>query len=159
MERRLISRGIACSVLDGDNVRHGLNRDLGFSPHERTENIRRVAEVARLMTDAGLIVLTSFISPCRVDRSMARSIIGTEQFMEVYLNASLDVCEKRDTKGLYRKARLGEITGFTGISSPYEPPDNPDVSIDTGLLTIDACVNALLLRSVQKISMPLEERS
>ncbi|TLU87946.1 MAG: adenylyl-sulfate kinase [Chlorobium sp.] len=144
LERQLISMGIACCVLDGDNIRHGLNRDLGFSPLDRKENIRRVAEVARLMMHAGLIVITSFISPFRDDRSMARSIIGTEHFREVYLNASLDVCERRDIKGLYRKARSGEIPGFTGISSPYELPENPDITIDTSFLTIDSCVKSLL---------------
>ena len=144
LERRLISMGVACCVLDGDNVRHGLNRDLGFSPLDRTENIRRVAEVARLMMDAGLIVITSFISPFRDYRSMASSIIGREQFLEVYLNASLDVCEKRDTKGLYRKARAGELPGFTGISSPYERPEHPSLTIDTSSLTIDTCVTSLL---------------
>ena len=132
--------------MDGDNIRHGLNRDLGFSPLDRTENIRRVAEVARLMMDAGLIVITSFISPFRDDRAMARSIIGTEQFVEVYLNASLEVCEKRDTKGLYQKARAGELPGFTGISSPYEPPENPSLTIDTSSLTIDTCVNSMLAK-------------
>ena len=144
LERRLISTGVLCTVLDGDNVRHGLNRDLGFSPHDRTENIRRVAEVSRLMIDAGLIVIASFISPYRIDRAMAKAIIGSENFVEVYLSASLEACEQRDTKGLYRKARSGDLPSFTGISSPYEPPDNPELSVDTTTLTLDACVASLL---------------
>ena len=146
LERRLISRGTPCCVLDGDNIRHGLNRDLGFSPLDRTENIRRVAEVARLMMDAGLVVITSFISPFRDDRAMARSIIGTGPFVEVYLNASLDTCEARDTKGLYRKARAGELPGFTGISSPYEIPENPSVTIDTTSLDVEACLKVLIAK-------------
>ncbi len=144
LERRLISMGVACYVLDGDNVRHGLNRDLGFSPLDRNENIRRVAEVARLMMDAGLVVITSFISPFRDDRVMAESIIGKEHFREVYLSASLDACEKRDVKGFYHKARSGEISGFTGISSPYESPEHPSLSIDTAALDLDSCVDVVL---------------
>lgn len=144
LERRLISMGMMCCVLDGDNVRHGLNRDLGFSHFDRSENIRRVAEVARLMIDAGLIVITSFISPYQEDREMARSIIGTEKFVEVYLNAALDICEKRDTKGLYRKARSGELPCFTGISSPYEAPEDAELIIDTATETVDACVEYLV---------------
>jgi len=136
--------GMMCCVLDGDNVRHGLNRDLGFSHFDRSENIRRVAEVARLMIDAGLIVITSFISPYQEDREMARSIIGTEKFVEVYLNAALDICEKRDTKGLYRKARSGELPCFTGISSPYEAPEDAELIIDTATETVDACVEYLV---------------
>ena len=123
-----------------------MNRDLGFSPLDRTENIRRVAEVARLMMDAGLVVITSFISPFRDDRAMARSIIGTGPFVEVYLNASLDTCEARDTKGLYRKARAGELPGFTGISSPYEIPENPSVTIDTTSLDVEACLKVLIAK-------------
>ena len=144
LERHLISRGVPCAVLDGDNVRHGLNRDLGFSPHDRTENIRRVAEVCRLMLDAGLMVITSFISPYRVDRAMAKAIIGEEKFVEVYLSASLEACEKRDTKGLYRKARAGELPSFTGISSPYEPPEEPDLIIHTTTLTVETSLKPLL---------------
>ena len=149
LERHLISRGVPCAVLDGDNVRHGLNRDLGFSPLDRTENIRRVAEVSRLMLDAGLIVITSFISPYRIDRAMAKEIIGEENFVEVYLSANLETCEKRDTKGLYRKARSGEIPSFTGISSPYEPPDTPELTIDTTNLTVALCVESLLQAKMQ----------
>jgi adenylyl-sulfate kinase len=144
LERQLINKGIACFVLDGDNVRHGLNRDLGFTPNDRSENIRRVAEVARLMNDAGLGVISSFISPFRDDRAKARSIIGEERFVEVYLNTSLATCEKRDTKGLYRKARAGEIPDFTGISSLYESPEAPALTIDTEKLNVDDCVGSLV---------------
>lgn len=132
LERQLISQKHACFVLDGDNVRHGLNRDLGFSAEHRTENIRRIAEVARLMNDAGLIVISSFISPYRADREMARQIIGGDKFVEVHVATPIATCEQRDIKGLYRRARTGEIANFTGISAPYEPPENPAMIIDTG---------------------------
>ena len=143
LERRLMTAGKACYVLDGDNVRHGLNRDLGFSPKDRTENIRRIAEVSHIMNDAGLIVITAFISPFREDRVMARAIIGADRFLEVYLTTDLKVCEGRDTKGLYNKARRGELPGFTGISSPYEPPLNPALALDTGLQHIEECIRAI----------------
>jgi adenylyl-sulfate kinase len=143
LEQRLIAAGHACFVLDGDNIRHGLNRDLGFSPSDRQENIRRIAEVAKLFNDAGLFVITAFISPYREDRGAAREIIGTERFVEVYLNASLDVCERRDSKGLYAKARAGQIAEFTGVSAPYEPPLVPDLTIDTGASSLDESVATL----------------
>jgi bifunctional enzyme CysN/CysC len=144
LEKRLIEMGRASYMLDGDNVRTGINRDLGFGPDDRRENIRRIAEVARLMNDAGLITVTAFISPYRADRDMARQIIGPERFVEVHLGASLEVCERRDPKGLYRKARAGEIPEFTGISAPYEAPEQPAVRLDTGALTLEACVERLL---------------
>lgn len=144
LERRLHDRGHACFVLDGDNVRHGLNRDLGFSPEHRRENIRRIAEVARLFNEAGVMMITAFISPYRDDREMAREIIGVGQFVEVYLAADIAVCERRDPKGHYRKARAGEITGFTGISAPYEPPESPALTIDSGRLSLEDCVGKLL---------------
>ena len=143
LERRLIDTGRACYVLDGDNVRHGLNRDLGFSPKDRAENIRRIAEVAHLMNDAGLIVITAFISPFREDREMARGIIGCERFVEVFLDAGLEICEDRDPKGLYKKARSGEIPGFTGINSPYELPKAPELTLDTGTLSVEQCLQLL----------------
>lgn len=143
LERRLIDKGKACYVLDGDNVRHGLNRDLGFSPADRTENIRRIAEVAQLMNDAGLIVITAFISPFREDRAMARGIIGSGRFVEVFLAAGMEICEARDPKGFYKKARRGEIPGFTGIGSPYDPPEAPQVTLDTGVLSIERCLQRL----------------
>lgn len=143
LERHLLNSAKACYVLDGDNVRHGLNRDLGFSPKDRAENIRRISEVARLMNDAGLIVITAFISPFREDRKMAMSIIGAENFVEIHLDADLNICEERDPKGLYKKARSGEIQGFTGISSPYELPESPALRLDTGRLSIEECIMAI----------------
>lgn len=144
LERQLWLQGHACYVLDGDNVRHGLNNDLGFSPADRTENIRRIAEVARLMNDAGLIVITAFISPYREDRASARAIIGAEFFREIYVNTPLTICEQRDPKGLYQKARQGQLAEFTGISAPYEAPQQAEMAIDTSSDTIDACVARVL---------------
>ena len=144
LERKLISDGRACYVLDGDNIRQGLNKDLGFSMADRSENIRRVAEVARLMNDAGLIVIVSLISPRRADRENARSIIGDDRFVEVFVDAPLEVCERRDPKGLYAKARQGLIPEFTGVSSPYEPPESPELRLDTSTLTQDESVETLL---------------
>jgi bifunctional enzyme CysN/CysC len=143
LERRLITAGHACAALDGDNFRHALNRDLGFSPANRRENIRRVAEVAKLFNEAGLIVVTAFISPYREDRELARSIVGPERFVEVYLSADLATCEQRDPRGLYAKARAGEIPDFTGVSAPYELPVAPDVTLDTEREGIDECVRKL----------------
>ena len=137
LEHHLTGKGHACFVLDGDNVRHGLNRDLGFSAEHRTENIRRIAEVARLMNDAGLVVFSAFISPYRADRELARQIIGEDRFIEVYVATPMVICEQRDVKGLYRRARSGEIADFTGISAPYEPPETPMATIDTSLTTLD----------------------
>jgi adenylyl-sulfate kinase len=143
LEKRLIEAGHACFVLDGDNIRHGLNRDLGFSPNDRRENIRRVAEVAKLFNDAGLFVITAFISPYREDRGAAREIVGHDRFIEVHLNAGLAVCEQRDPKGLYARARAGQIAEFTGISAPYEPPVAADVTIDTGVTSVAESVATL----------------
>ncbi len=143
LEKRLIEAGHGCFVLDGDNVRHGLNCDLGFSPGDRKENIRRVAEVAKLFNDAGLIVITAFISPYREDRGAAREIIGKDRFLEVYLSASVEVCEQRDPKGLYARARAGQIAEFTGISAPYEPPVAPELTLDTGASSLDQSVATL----------------
>jgi adenylyl-sulfate kinase len=144
LERRLMDAGQLCYVLDGDNVRHGLNRDLGFSPKDRTENIRRIAEVARLMNDAGIIVITAFISPYREDREMAQRIIGEGQFAEVYVSTSLTECEKRDPKGLYKKARAGEISSFTGVNAPYEMPAKPALQLDTALTGVGECVKRMM---------------
>lgn len=146
MERLLVGQGIACCVLDGDNIRHGLCSDLGFDAHSRTENIRRVAEVARLMNDAGLVVMAAFISPYRRDRDRARDIIGAERFHEIHLSAPLDVCEGRDPKGLYRKARAGVLSGFTGIDDPYEAPLAPDEALNTDSLSLERCMEILLAR-------------
>ena len=135
LEQQLLSLGHACYVLDGDNIRHGLARDLTFNEKDRRENIRRVAHVAQLMNDAGLIVITALISPMREDRAMARDIVGPGKFIETYLSASVDTCARRDPKGLYAKARAGEITSFTGVSAPYEAPDDPELKIDTATQT------------------------
>jgi len=144
LERRLHDLGHASFVLDGDNIRHGLSRDLGFSAEHRKENIRRIAEVARLFNDAGMITITAFISPYRDDRAIARNILGAERFIETYLAADIDVCEGRDPRGLYRKARAGEIPDFTGISAPYEAPDNPAIELDTGFLSVEQSIMKLL---------------
>lgn len=144
LERRLLDLGQACYMLDGDNIRHHLNRDLGFSPKDRSENIRRIAEVARLMNDSGLIVISAFISPYIEDRTMARKIIGQESFLEVHVGTPIEVCEHRDPKGLYRRARSGEISGFTGVSAPYEPPDRPDLFLDTSVMKIEESVEELI---------------
>lgn len=144
LERRLLDRGRACYVLDGDNVRHGLNRDLGFTPADRHENIRRVAEVAHLMNDAGLLVITSFISPYRADRELARQVIGAERFLEVWVQTDLATCEQRDPKGLYAKARAGQLAEFTGISAPYEAPEHAPLAVNTSGRPVDACVDELL---------------
>lgn len=139
LEQKLLERGHSCYVLDGDNLRHHLNSDLGFSPLDRRENIRRAAEVASLFNQAGLIVITSFISPYQSDRAMAQQIIGTQRFIEVHINTPVEVCEQRDCKGLYARARRGEIPEFTGVSAPYEQPQNPALEINTAQLS---CVEA-----------------
>ena len=136
-------------LLDGDNVRHGLNRDLGFTAEDRVENIRRVAEVARLMTDAGLIVLVSFISPFRAERQMARERFGEDEFLEIFVDVPLAVAEARDVKGLYRKARAGLIPNFTGIDSPYEAPEHPDLRLDAGAESPEQ----LALRVLEKLGL------
>ena len=144
LEKRLITHGHVAYALDGDNMRHGLNRDLGFSHRDRTENIRRIAEVARLFNNAGIFVVTAFISPYHADRAMAREIIGAECFIETYLAAGMEVCERRDPKGLYKKARAGEISDFTGVSAPYETPENPSLVIDTGRLGVEESVSEIM---------------
>jgi adenylyl-sulfate kinase len=144
LERRIIANGHMAYVLDGDNIRHGLSQDLGFSPEDRKENIRRIAEVAKLFNDAGLIVITAFISPYCEDRVMARRIIGSDRFIETHICTDLEVCEKRDPKGLYRKVRSGSITEFTGVSAPYETPTYPDLRIDTSCLSVSESVNKIL---------------
>jgi adenylylsulfate kinase len=146
LERELFELGMQVYVLDGDNVRHGLNSNLGFSPQDREENIRRIAEVAKLLSDAGIIAVTAFISPYRDDRRRAREIAleAGGEFIEVFVNAPLGVCEQRDVKGLYRRARAGEIKEFTGISAPYEAPNDPEVSVRTDILTRDECVARII---------------
>ncbi len=143
-EHALAERGRLVYVLDGDNVRHGLNTNLGFSPEDRTENIRRIGEVAKLFTDAGIITLTSFISPYRADRDAVREIMHPGDFIEVLVDASLETCEARDVKGLYQKARAGEIPEFTGISAPYEAPEKPEVVLDTNERSVEESVSELI---------------
>jgi|SRR5450830_1324280 len=144
VERTLHEHACKSYVLDGDNVRHGLSADLGFSPEDREENIRRVGEMAKLFNEAGVITLTAFISPYRADRARVRSLVGPENFIEIYCHCPLEVCEQRDVKGLYAKARQGLIKDFTGISSPYEAPECPDLSLDTSRLTLVECVAQIL---------------
>ena len=151
-EKRLSLGGKYTMLLDGDNIRMGLNRNLGFEPEDRIENIRRIAEVAKLMNDAGLIVLVSFISPYRNDRRIAREIIGEENFVEIYVNTPLEVCEERDVKGLYRKAREGKIPNFTGISSPYEEPEHADLVMNTEGESLDTAVETILRTIAKKES-------
>ena len=131
VEKALLGRGVRAFVLDGDNIRHGLNKNLGFSPADRTENIRRIGEVAKLFTDAGVVALTAFISPYRADRDQARAVMQPGDFIEVLVDCPLEVCEQRDVKGLYQKARAGQIPEFTGISAPYESPLSPELTIRT----------------------------
>tara|TARA_Y100001968_G_scaffold51762_1_gene42707 strand:+ start:20816 stop:21451 length:636 start_codon:yes stop_codon:yes gene_type:complete len=144
----LFQKGIATYVLDGDNVRHGLCKDLGFSDFDREENIRRISEVAKLFLDAGVVVLTAFVSPFRADRDKARELVEKGDFIEVYCAADLEVCEKRDTKGLYAKARSGAIKDFTGISSPYEHPESPELIINTGALNLEDSVDLVVNKLV-----------
>ena len=149
VEEALIARGVACYVLDGDNIRFGLNRDLGFSPEDRTENIRRIGEVCRLFQDAGMVVLTAFISPYRADRDQVREFHPEGAFTEVFVDTPIEVCEARDVKGLYAKARAGEIPEFSGISAPYEAPETPELRIDTTAGTIEECA-ALVVAEIER---------
>jgi adenylylsulfate kinase len=144
VNQALFERGLACYVLDGDNIRHGLCKDLGFSDADREENIRRIGEVSKLFLDAGVVVLTAFVSPFKADRDRARSLVENSDFVEIHCAADLSVCEERDTKGLYAKARAGEIKEFTGISSPYEAPEKPELRVDTGSQSLEACVELVI---------------
>ncbi|CAJ1316423.1 adenylyl-sulfate kinase [Paenibacillus sp. CFBP13512] len=140
LEKELFAHERACYVLDGDNIRHGLNRDLGFSEQDRKENLRRIGEVAKLFMDAGSIVIAAFISPHAQDRQMVRDLFEEGDFIEVYIDCSLSACEERDPKGLYKKARAGEIPNFTGVSAPYEAPQQPELTIDTEHESVEQCV-------------------
>src|SRR5574342_130136 len=150
LEKRLCERGVRTYILDGDNIRHGLNKNLGFSPEDRSENIRRIGEDAKLFTDANIITITAFISPYRQDRDNARKLQKEGEFIEIYVKCPLDVCEQRDTKGLYKKARAGEVKEFTGISAPYEEPVNPELTIDTSMMSIEESTRAILNYLEQK---------
>lgn len=140
VEEALHKLGNLTYILDGDNIRTGINANLGFSPEDRTENIRRIAEISKLFRDAGVITLTAFISPYRADRQLARDLAGNDDFIEVFVDAPLEVCETRDPKGLYKKARAGQIPEFTGISAPYEAPEKPEIHLPTGELSLEQCV-------------------
>ena len=144
VESKLHTLGVRTYLLDGDNVRHGLNKDLGFSPADRTENIRRIGEVANLFTDSGVVNLTAFISPYRADRDVVRELMEDGDFIEVHVDCPLEECEKRDVKGLYKKARAGEIPEFTGISAPYEAPENAEITLKTGELALEESVAACI---------------
>ena len=144
VEQRLFERGHLSYVLDGDNIRHGLNKNLGFSPEDREENIRRIGEVAKLFADAGFVTMTAFISPYRKDRDRNRELLDKGEFIEVFVKVSLDEAEKRDPKGLYKKARSGEIKEFTGISAPYEEPFDPELTLDTDELSLTQCQDAII---------------
>lgn len=137
-------------LLDGDNVRHGLNKDLGFSDHDRVENIRRIGEVGKLFIDAGLIVISAFISPFQSDRQIVRNLVNQDEFLEVFIDAPIELCERRDPKGLYKKARCGEIKNFTGIDSPYEAPLNPEVHIKTDVMSVDESVQCIIDALIHK---------
>ncbi|MCF1190325.1 adenylyl-sulfate kinase [Mangrovimonas sp. AS39] len=152
VEQKLFEKGIKTYTLDGDNIRKGINNDLSFSPEDRTENIRRIAEVAGLMVDAGLVVLAAFVSPYKKDRDNIRRIVKDVNFVEVYINTSVEECERRDVKGLYKKARAGEIKNMTGISAPYEAPENPDIEIKTEQESVDKAVNRIIEFITPKLS-------
>ena len=150
VEYRLHQRGVRTYLLDGDNVRHGLNKDLGFSPEDRQENIRRVGEVAKLFVDGGIVVLVAFISPYRRDRERVRELVEEGEFIEIYVKCPLEVCEERDPKGMYRKAREGKVKDFTGISAPYEEPLSPEITLESDKLSVE--------ESAQKVINYLQER-
>jgi adenylylsulfate kinase len=156
VEIELGKTGMATYVLDGDNIRQGINKDLSFAPADRTENIRRIAEVAHLFVDAGVVTLAAFVSPYRSDRENIKAIVGAENFIEIYVNTSLEVCEQRDVKGLYKKARAGEIQNMTGISAPYEAPVNPELEIITDNQTIEASVQTIMDFIVTKLKLKHE---
>jgi len=153
LEAQLYAAGFKTYLLDGDNIRSGLNKDLTFTDEDRVENIRRIAEVSGLMLDAGLVVLSAFISPFRIDRDHVKQIIGVENYIEVFVDTPLEVCEQRDVKGLYKKARAGEVKNFTGIDSPYERPENPDVIIPTHQMNVDDSLDLLLKFVTPRITL------
>lgn len=154
VEDTLYQRGCRTFVIDGDNVRHGLCADLGFSDQDRVENIRRVGEIAKLFTEAGIITLTAFISPFRADRDRVRSLVPATDFIEIYCDCPLEICEQRDVKGLYKRARAGEIKEFTGISSPYEAPEKPDLVVQTGTQALENCVTEIMTLLEQRGILP-----
>ena len=152
VEQALHEKGVHTYTLDGDNVRKGLNNNLSFSPEDRTENIRRIAETAKLMMDAGLVVLAAFVSPYKKDRDNIRTIVGSENMVEIYINTSVEECERRDVKGLYKKARAGEIKNMTGISSPYEAPENPEIEIHTEKVNVEKATEHIINNIYPKLN-------
>ena len=152
LEKALFEKGFLCQILDGDNIRSGLNSNLGFSPEDRSENIRRIAEVAKLFINCGVICICAFVSPNEELRKLAGDIIGTEDFLEIYVSTPLEICESRDVKGLYSKARRGEVKEFTGISAPFEIPGKPFLTIDTTDKTVDECLDRLLAEILSYIT-------
>ena len=156
VERKLFDLGIKTYTLDGDNIRKGLNKDLSFSPEHRTENIRRIAETANLMIDAGIVVLGAFVSPYKKDRQNIKKIVAEDNFVEIFVNTSIEECERRDVKGLYKKARAGEIKNMTGISAPYEAPENPDIEIKTEKETVEAAAQRTVEYIIPKIKLQNE---
>ncbi len=153
LEKALFAKGVHSYSLDGDNVRQGINSNLSFSPEDRSENIRRIGEIANLMIDAGLVVLASFVSPYREDRERVKSIVGFDNFVEIFVNTPVEECERRDVKGLYEKARKGEIKNFTGVNAPYEFPLNPDIEVVTTKATVDEIVATILENIMNKINL------
>ncbi|WP_432264707.1 adenylyl-sulfate kinase [Autumnicola patrickiae] len=156
VEKKLFEKGIKTFSLDGDNIRSGLNRDLGFSPEEREENLRRIAEVAKLFIKAGTVVIASFISPLKKDRDRLKEIVGVENFVEVFVNTSLEECERRDVKGLYKKARSGEIKNFTGIDAPYENPIDPELKINTEEENLEDAIKRIVLHLQDKLKISVQ---
>ncbi len=157
LEKKLYERGIGTYILDGDNIRSGLNKDLDFSDASRKENIRRIGEVAKLMVDAGVVALTAFISPFKEERELVKKLVGADRYVEVYVDCPVEECEKRDVKGLYAKARKGEISNFTGISSPFEIPENPDVAVKTAELSVEEGVEKIMKVIENKLLVGSEE--
>ena len=153
LERELHKRGLLCRILDGDNIRSGINNNLGFSAEDRVENISRIAEVSKLFIDTGVITIAAFISPNNELREMASTIIGKDNFLEIYVNTPIEECERRDVKGLYAKARKGEIKDFTGVSAPFEAPEHPALSLDTSVLSLEESVNKLLELILPKVKV------
>jgi len=152
VEKQLFAQGMQTYVLDGDNIRRGINTDLSFTPEDRKENLRRIAEVAKLFVDAGVVTLAAFISPLREDREMIKQIVGAESFIEIYVNADIKDCEQRDVKGLYKKAREGEIKNFTGISAPYEAPIHPEIEVNTSQQEIKESLEIIINKVTQNLS-------
>ena len=153
VEQQLFEQGIKTYTLDGDNIRKGINNDLTFSPKDRTENIRRIAEIANLMIDAGLVVLAAFVSPYKKDRENVKNIVKNSNFVEIFINTSVEECERRDVKGLYKKARAGEIKNMTGVSAPYEAPEQPDIEIKTEETTVKEAVNQIIAYITPKLQL------